>query len=285
MLLRLSMIAGIALTLLVACLPARPMLVLGDTVIDGTASWSNEVLIGGTVTVKKGGSLTIRPGTRIRFERIDHDNDGIGDAELYVEGTLVAQGTPAAPILFTSAAADPKPADWKFLYLDYARPAELSHLIVEYAYSGVQIHFGKARILDSEFRYNVDGVRFSTANIEVAGNFIHHNTHGLRFEERRGSGNIHHNEIRDNQIGIFAVTRGENRTRFAENNLVNQPYNVKLGLDQAGDLTFPRNWWGTLDPAAIRAGFFDHDSDRALGRVSAPDPLAAPIDRQRRPLP
>ena len=128
-------------------------------------------------------------------------------------------------------------------------------------------------------------MRFSTANIEVAGNLIHHNTHGIRFEERRGSGRVHHNEIRDNQIGIFVVTRSDDRTRFDENNLDNHPYNVKLGLDQPGDLTFPRNWWGTQDPAVILTGFFDRDSDPALGRVSAPDPLAAPIDRQRRPTP
>ena len=259
--------------------PALPPLQLGDTTIDQAVIWSGEVRIQGTVTVKKEGSLTILPGSRILFARIDRDGDAIGDAEIYVEGTLLARGTAAEPILFSSAASAPQPADWKFIYLDYARQAELAHVIVEYAYSGVQIHFCKARVVDSEFRYNVDGVRFSTANVEVAGNRIHHNTHGIRYEERRGSGRVHDNEIVDNDIGIFVVTRSEDRTLFRDNNIVSRQYNVKLGMAQAGDVTFPRNWWGTSEATAIRTTFYDHAADASLGKVSTPDPLSGPIVR------
>jgi len=257
--------------------PPRP-LQYSDTVISDAVTWSGEVRIRGTVTVKKEGSLTILPGSRILFERVDNDGDNIGDAEIYVEGTLLAQGTAAEPILFSSAAARPQAADWKFIYLDYARRAELAHIIAEYAYSGVQVHFCKASILDSEFRYNVDGVRFSTVNIEIARNRIHHNTHGIRYEERRGAGSVHHNEIVDNEIGIFVVTRSDDRTLFRDNNIVSRHYNVKLGLDQPGDVTFPHNWWGTSETAAIRATLYDHEADAALGRVSTPDPLPAPLD-------
>jgi len=270
-----------ALLLISACRlvpPSLPPRQLGDTVIDSAVTWSGEVRIRGTVTVKKEGSLTILPGSRILFERVDNDGDNIGDAEIYVEGTLLAQGTAQEPILFSSAAAQPQAADWKFIYLDYARRAELAHIIAEYAYSGVQVHFCKASVLDSEFRYNVDGVRFSTVNIEIARNRIHHNTHGIRYEERRGSGSVHHNEIVDNEIGIFVVTRSDDRTLFRDNNIVSRHYNVKLGLDQPGDVTFPHNWWGTSETAAIRATLYDHAADAALGRVSTPDPLPAPLD-------
>lgn len=265
--------------LVTACTLPMPdrALQLGDTVIDQPTVWSGEVRIHGTVTVKKDGSLTILPGSRILFERIDKDGDGIGDAEIYVEGTLLALGTFSAPILFSSAAVTPQVADWKYLYFDYARRAELSHVIAEYAYSGVQIHFCKASVLDSEFRYNVDGVRFSTVNIELARNWIHHNTHGIRYEERRGSGSVYQNDIVGNDIGIFVVTRSEDRTLFRDNNIVSRQYNVKLGLDQHGDVTFPGNMWGTSDPAKIRAMIYDHEADATLGRVRTPDPLAAPI--------
>ena len=49
-----------------------------------------------------------------------------------------------------SGAAQPKAADWKYLYLDFAREGEIAHVISEYAYSGVQIHFCKATVTDSE---------------------------------------------------------------------------------------------------------------------------------------
>lgn len=273
----------ILLALLTAgCLPARPPLRLEDTVIREAVTWQGEVRIRGVVTVKKEGSLTILPGTRILFERIDRDGDGIGDGELLVEGELLARGTATAPIVFSSAAPQPRPADWKFLYCDFARRVEVEYLLSEYAYSGIQVHFCKGRVLNSEFRYNVDGVRFSTVNLEVAGNRIHHNTHGLRYEERRGTAQVHHNEIRDNEIGIFIVTRAEDKTRLEENNIAeNRQYNVKLGLEQDGDVTFPRNWWGSPEPAAISATIFDRGADASLGQVQTPEPLAGPVDIDR----
>jgi hypothetical protein len=265
--------------LLSGCLASRPQpLLLHDAVIDGEAVWSGEVRIHGVVTVKKSGRLTILPGTRVLFERIDRDGDGIGDSELLVEGALLARGTAGAPILFSSAEREPQKADWKFLYLNYAREALVEHIISEYAFSGIQVHFCRAKVLNSTFRHNIDGVRFSTVNIEVAGNRIHDNTHGLRYEERRSSAHIHHNEIRGNDIGIFVVTRSDDKALFEFNNVVDsRQYQVKIGIEQPGDVTFPRNWWGSADPVAIEDTFFDQKFDAALGRAHAPEPLAEPV--------
>lgn len=272
------LIAALLAGLLAACAAPRPHLVLNDTVIADAATWSGEVRIGGVVTVKKEGSLTILPGTRVVFEPFDRDGDGIGDGELLVEGALLARGTEEAPILFTSGAPQPRPADWKYVYLDFARQGEIEHMIAEYAYSGIQVHFCRARIRDSEFRHNVDGVRFSTVNIEVAGNYIHDNSHGLRYEERRSTAHVHHNEIVNNDIGVFVVTRSEDHAVIEFNNITgNRQYNVKLGLEQNHDVTLPRNWWGSRDPNQIAASFFDGGFDRSLGRVKAPQPLAAPV--------
>ena len=261
------------------CASARPVLELQNTVIDGEARWSGTVLVSGVVTVKKGGSLTILPGTRVLFERIDLDGDGIGDSELLVEGRISVLGTAEQPVLFTSAEEQPRPADWKYLYLDFAKPSQIEHLVSEYAYSGIQVHFCRARIVDSVFRHNVDGVRFSTVRLELAGNRIHGNRHGLRYEERRSEANIHHNDIRDNDIGVFVVTRSEDRARIEQNNIAgNRQYNVKIGLAQQGDVTFPGNWWGTSDEEKIAGGFFDRQYDETLGRVRAPSPLPGPVN-------
>ena len=263
------------------CLGTAPVQVLhlrGETVIDGAASWSGEVQVEGRVIVTRTGHLTIAPGSRIAFVPYDEDGDGIGDGELLVEGGLSAVGTAAQPIRFTSAAAQPQPADWKYLYLDFADASELAHVISEYAYSGVQVHFCRASIRDSEFRYNVDGVRFSTVNLELAYSDIHDNTHGIRYEERRGEAHVHHNNIRANDIGIFAVTRAEDRSRFEFNNLAgNYYYSVKMGHTQNHDITLPRNWWGTTDAASVAATLLDVRVDPALGRVHVREPLTAPV--------
>ncbi|MCM2265179.1 MAG: right-handed parallel beta-helix repeat-containing protein [Desulfuromonadales bacterium] len=271
--------ALLALLLLAGCVAAHPALELADAVIADRQVWVGEVRIRGVVTVKKAGHLTILPGTRIVFEPLDRDGDGIGDGELLIEGGLVARGTAEAPIVFTSGAAQPKAADWKYLYLDFAREGEIAHVISEYAYSGVQIHFCRAQVTDSEFRHNVDGLRFSTVNLVAAGNRMHHNTHGVRYEERRSQAQLHHNDIRDNDIGLFVVTRSDNAAQIEHNNIAgNRQYNVKMGLEQPGDVTLPRNWWGSPEAAVIEQTFFDARHDPALGRVRAPEPLAGPVD-------
>lgn len=251
---------------------------LSDIVIDDNQTWSGIVRISGIVTVKKSGHLTITPGTRIEFERIDRDGDQIGDAEILVEGSLTAVGTPEAPILLTSGETSPQKGDWKYLYLDFAKKGEVEHLISEYAYSGIQVHFCKASVKNSIFRHNVDGVRFSTVNIEVSGNRIYDNTNGLRYEERNSTAHVHHNDIRENETGLFVVTRSDDRALIEMNNIVeNRRSNVKLGLTQSGDVTLPRNWWGTKDNDKIIATFFDHKYDESLGTVRAPEPLNAPV--------
>ncbi|TYO97117.1 parallel beta helix pectate lyase-like protein [Geothermobacter ehrlichii] len=255
-----------------------PVLELADTAISGDVVWQGEVRIRGVVTVKKSGRLTILPGTRVVFLPLDRDGDGIGDSELYVEGEIVAEGTAQAPILLTSGASRPQPADWKYLYCDFARRVSLRHVISEYAYSGVQVHFCKARIADSEFRFNVDGVRFSTVNLELSGNRIHHNRHGLRFEERRSTGRIHHNQISDNEIGLFVVTRSRGGILIERNNIVgSRSYQVKFGLQQRQDVPLPRNWWGTIDRGRLEEQLFDGRRDPALGRALIVEPLAAPV--------
>jgi hypothetical protein len=269
----------ITVSLLVGCLgPGVSITTLQDTVIEDDRTWSGVVRISGVVTVKKHAHLTIAPGTRIEFVRIDRDGDAIGDGEILVEGSLTAVGTKDAPIVLTSAEKMPKKADWKYLYLDFAQKGEVEHVISEYAYSGIQVHFCRASVKNSVFRYNVDGVRFSTVNIEVSGNRIHDNTNGLRYEERNSTAHIHHNDIRENETGLFVVTRSDDKALIEQNNIVgNRRGNVKLGLTQSGDVTLPRNWWGTVNEQEIVATFFDHRYDESLGTVRAPEPLSGPV--------
>lgn len=272
---------AVSLTLagLAGCAFGPSALKLKDTVIADETVWSGEVTIDGIVTVKKSGRLVIEPGTRVLFVSRDHDGDGIGDSELLIEGALIARGTAKAPIVFTSAAAEPQRADWKYLYLDFATEVDIDYIVSEYAYSGLQIHFCRARVTNSIFRHNVDGLRFSTVNLLAAGNSMYDNQHGLRYEERRSKVHLHHNDIRDNDVGIFVVTRSTDKALVEQNNIVdNRQYNVKLGWQQPGDVTLPRNWWGTTEPQAIKKTFLDQDIDGSLGRVSAPQPLSKPID-------
>ncbi len=70
---------------------------------------SGPYLLDGGVTVLAGSTLTIEPGTKVEMGP---------NAYLSVQGTLLAQGTDAAPIIFTSALAYPRPGDWQYIRFD-----------------------------------------------------------------------------------------------------------------------------------------------------------------------
>lgn len=85
-----------------------------------------------TVTVTSNATLTIEPGVEVRFNA----NHGLvlGTS---TAGKLVAQGTPAQPIRFTSNLASPAPGQWNGINFAVTTPASiLDHCIVEYAGAG-----------------------------------------------------------------------------------------------------------------------------------------------------
>lgn len=259
---------------------AKPLPVRG---LERDESWSGTVTIRGSVVVPKGVRLTIRPGTTVRFEKIDVDGDGIGDSELYVEGELVAEGTEEEPIRFTSAEASPAPKDWKYLFVNLSRNTVLSDCISEYAFSGVQIHFSRAEVRRCLFRRCVDGFRFSTAEGVFERNRMTENVYGVRYEERNSKAILTRNDITGNRVGIFCVMESAGKIVLRENRIHgNADYDFKLGNRQKNDIPAQGNWWGTDDPARIRERIFDRRIEPELGRVlfepflSVPPPV---VDR------
>ncbi|MEW4923403.1 hypothetical protein [Algibacter sp. 2305UL17-15] len=80
----------------------------GDVSSDATLLASVEYTLTGSFTVKDGATLTIEPGTVIKAK------SGRTDVFLAVErgAKLIAKGTAANPIKFTSDASSPKAGDW-----------------------------------------------------------------------------------------------------------------------------------------------------------------------------
>ncbi|MCX6875118.1 MAG: right-handed parallel beta-helix repeat-containing protein [Verrucomicrobia bacterium] len=105
--------------------------VLGN--LTGNTVWSlanSPYHVVGDVTVSAGVSLTIEPGTRVEFE---------GYFKLQIDGTLVAEGTPGNPIVFTSSKATPTRGDWQGLKFRSTRwDSSLRNAVVEYAQTGVE---------------------------------------------------------------------------------------------------------------------------------------------------
>ena len=237
-------------------------------VIRQEARWDKEVKVDGVVIVAKGGKLNIAQGTRVVFSVRDDDGDGIGDSELRIEGSLEVTGTGKDPVIFTSAAANPGPADWKYIMINHADGARVRNAVVEYAYSGIQIHYTRGSFSGLVARHNVDGFRFSTAPVTLENSFLTQNVNGIRFEERGAGATIRRNILSGNNVGVFAVIKCRGLTVF-EGNLFekNLDYNVKMGERQSEDIPMKENWWGHLESAAIEDTFFDGRIEPELGKV------------------
>lgn len=244
--------------------------------------WSGEVLIEGQTVVKKGATLTIEPGTVIKFVYTDKDDNHIGDGELNCEGLLIARGTKEKPILFTSAKTDPKMKDWTYVMVSVNKDAVIENCIFEYAFSGIQVHYSTGTFKDNLFRYNYEGIRFSTTHVVIEHNDFLDNAFGVKFESRGSKTIIRNNKFRGNECAFFPVQKSTPLLKIYDNDIGAGECGVKFGYGQFDDLNFTNNWWGSDDPKVIQKSFYDRNVDPELGVVVFDPFLKAPPEAGRR---
>lgn len=257
-----------------------------DTIIHQDMTWSGDIAIRGVFVVGRGVTLTIQPGTTVRFYKIDSNNDSIGDSEIRVFGQIHAVGTKELPITFKSAEKNPAPKDWSYvLIFTSSQKNFLQYCHFRDAFTGLQVHFSTASVSDSVFSQNNEGLRFGRAKMKFAHNSIENNNLGIRFTRMEGPVEITGNHISKNRIGIFLVPSGQNIVDFFEpgrtgkpwneghlviesNNIYgNTDYDLNLGAKQKWDLAITGNWWGTTDSQEIQQNIFDKLRDDQLGKA------------------
>jgi parallel beta-helix repeat protein len=142
----------------------------------GEETWRDEMTIVGDVWIAEGASLTIEPGTVVRFtaqsdvlqrggfedaaepERVNFPDDppaiNANMVQIEVFGTLKAQGTADNPIIFTSDSAIPFVNDWAGIAVHDATVV-VEHAVVEYNYWGIGLYGDEplATITNTVFRH------------------------------------------------------------------------------------------------------------------------------------
>ncbi len=177
----------------------------GENTLYEDTVWQGEVLIDGILTIAMGATLEIRPGTRVRFTRIDSNDDGIGESEIFAQGRFIARGSKEQPVIFTSAEKNPAPGDWGALNMMMSESGEnlLEHCLVEYGYRGFHSHFSIARLQASTFRYNQRGSQFQESTVAISDCDFSQNFNGLQFRDSKVL--IENSRVSDNHWGIRAV--------------------------------------------------------------------------------
>ncbi len=238
---------------------------LESGILSGMNVWKGRVEVKGVLLVDRDAHLRIEPGTEVVFLHVDEDEDGIGDGELNVLGTLTAVGTPSQPIVFRSDRGRKK--DWTFLHLSGNRDSRIAHSVFRDAFTGIQLHYVNADVSNCLFFNNHEGLRYSTVRGEIRHNAFVGNTVGVRFEGRQSRVLVEKNLFRDNDIAVFPVTLGSREDRFRSNIFSSRDYNVRFGLEQKDDMDFSHNFWGVSSRDRILDTIFDGRDDPSLGTV------------------
>ncbi len=132
-------------------------LVISKQTLRGTLSenqtWKEEILIDGFVFIPENITLTIEPGTKIKFKHNrDYKNPQKSGMEL--GGKLIAIGSPTQPIWFTSDAEKPQNGDWAMIRLFGKNGSEISYAVIEFGQQGINLWNSDAKITHSIVRWN-----------------------------------------------------------------------------------------------------------------------------------
>ncbi len=214
--------------------------------------WSEDTLLSGAVTINPGITLTILPGVTVF---------GAPGSELVVNGGLIAEGTLAAPLYFTSGSANPAPGDWLGIRVSkHSHHFSLQYALVQYAQNAIYFRAnaeGQANlsglVSHCTLQHNQYGLHVytspdispwnhtATAQVTFTHNLVYsHTIAGAMLNTTAGGGwtrnysQLGHNRFEENATGILLIAHtwwvghSDNRVQIYNNILQN---NSLYGID------------------------------------------------------
>jgi len=208
--------------------------------IDKNTTWTkagSPYIVTGDITVASWASavLTVEAGVEVRFEK------GTGITVGYVSyGSLIAKGTEASPIRFTSNAVSPAPGDWAGIdFKSSTKEAIVEYCTVEYGgfddMADIYIEGINATVQYSTIRYSkLAGIYITTGNPVIKCNTIEENHYGVYIKDVSTSlpAPVNNNFMKNAAYGIYNEDAKDTVT--AANNW----WNDTGGSDKGGDKIF-----------------------------------------------
>jgi len=238
-------------------------------VIDREATWSGEVRVTEPVSVEKGATLRILPGTVVLLSGEDREGDGCEDGYIQVFGELRVEGTPDRPVRFARLHPD---RPWREIFLKDAR-ATVRNAVIEGAVWGLHIHDGEVRIEESVIRGNGGGARMRGLGVAIRHCEIRENGIGLRFWD--GGPQVSASVIEGNGTGLF-YRDGTGGGKITGSRIRNREWDVKVGDWAIGDLDLSGNYWGAVGTPRATGAVQDYRERRNAGKVAFDRPLPEP---------
>ncbi|QWV92361.1 hypothetical protein KP004_14245 [Geomonas oryzisoli] len=178
--------------------PFKPVLTYGDQVLVEDTVWRGEVLVEGAVTVAAQTTLTVEPGTVVRFRKSEGRNP-----TLVVQGRIAASGTKDDPIRFTSTFALSAPGDWQGItLLGSEKKNVLDHCRIDGAQTGLEALFSNLTLQGVRVERCAVGMQFQDALVQMETGGASDCDTGLIFANSEAT--LHSLNLIGNRVGISA---------------------------------------------------------------------------------
>lgn len=129
--------------------------------------WYGNVTLEGALTVAQQATLTIAPGTLVRFYPPADEQSA---AIMLVQGRLVANGTSDKPVVFRSTFRVAEAGDWQgIVFLASEKKNLLEHCRVEGALTGISGLYSTVVLKNSLFSSCQTGMRFQDSSVRISG--------------------------------------------------------------------------------------------------------------------
>lgn len=144
--------------------PFAPDLTFRSQLLTVDSEWRGTVLVDGGITVAPAATLTILPGTVVRFSK---------GAGIHVLGRIVVQGTADNPVRLTSLYREPQDSDWSGIILSGTEKRNiLEHVIIDGADTALFARFSSFAASFVEIGASAVGVKLQSSIASVANGVI-----------------------------------------------------------------------------------------------------------------
>jgi hypothetical protein len=176
----------------------NPSLVYQDQTLSEDTTWRGEVLVEGAVIVAPQATLSIEPGTVIRFRRKTTQAP-----LLLVQGRIVATGTKETPIVFASSFAVPASSDWQgVMIIGSQKKNLLENCRIEGAQTGLDALFSSVTTKNLRVERSATGMRFQDTLVTTEAGGVFDCDLGLSLSDSEA--NLRNLSIEGNRQGISA---------------------------------------------------------------------------------
>ena len=245
--------------------------------------WTGEIHVIGTVVVPEGVTLTIEPGTVVKFK---HFRDYKYPVKVYLivrGGTVNAQGTSEAQIWFTSDAQNPINGDWGSITCRNTNTSVFKYVIVEFGELGIIQFDSSVNVTYSIIRWcNSEGLYAERSSPFYGFNLLYNNSyHDIALEQFNYDVKIHYNlflggffsvHVEKSNVSIignyfidylkYALTGGmDSNILIINNSFTNYPQTYPWAFSSTVNTTFQGN---ELNPIWVPLLLFPNSKNYVL---------------------